>query len=330
MDRNIDNFYLTVYVWMYSLGLTRSQVLVFAAIHGFTQRYGCYSGSREYLARLAGCTRHFAALAIRRFEELGLVSVSGPRSQQIASLLPPDGPKPAEAPAAAEKQGRENGRIRTSDGRNGTPNGTVSSENVTETAAITIIKDTEKEDNTLSHNGGKDRLSGKDPLRRGAAGEREAHTPSYKKAPPLLEAEFEKVWAGYPRREGKLAAKRAYVAARRSGESREAIEKGVNSYRERVVSQGIEQRYIKQGGNWFREKGWLDGENVFSAGTNGPPGRQGSVSRSSTPGNASTPGHALPVRASPIRALRYPQRRYTREELIAMGVDLGEDVYEDE
>ena len=125
--------------------------------------------------------------------------------------------------------------------------------------------------------------------------------------PAALEAEFAEIWARFPRHEGKADARREYFAARRRGESREVIERGVEAYRERVKTQKLPPRYIAAGGNWFKGRRWDAEEADFAE-------------RLGVPESCAAPG-----RPAVNPALRYRQRRYTREDLRRIGVDLGDD-----
>lgn len=70
--------------------------------------------------------------------------------------------------------------------------------------------------------------------------------------------EFAKLWAQYPRKEGKAQAEKSYISARKAGTTFEEVEAGVKAYANQVKSMGTEQRYIKHGSTWFNQKGWLD------------------------------------------------------------------------
>ena len=74
----------------------------------------------------------------------------------------------------------------------------------------------------------------------------------------LLVAEFDALWESYPRKEGKASALDDFIKARRAGESLDAITAGVKAYAAHIKASGTEPRYIKQGGTWFHQKGWLD------------------------------------------------------------------------
>ena len=70
--------------------------------------------------------------------------------------------------------------------------------------------------------------------------------------------EFAKLWAQYPRKEGKAQAEKSYIAARKAGTTFEDVEAGIKAYKRQIQAMGTEQRYIKHGSTWFNQKGWLD------------------------------------------------------------------------
>ena len=74
----------------------------------------------------------------------------------------------------------------------------------------------------------------------------------------ILAEEFEETWKAYPRKEGKASALDDFIKARRSGEALAVIAAGVNAYASHIKASGTEPRYVKQGGTWFHQKGWLD------------------------------------------------------------------------
>lgn len=115
---------------------------------------------------------------------------------------------------------------------------------------------------------------------------------------------FEQLWELYPRarRQGKQTAKRAYMAALKRGVPAERIEAGLRRYADYVTQAQVEDRYVMQAATFFRGARWDD---EYS--TTAP--RQQSQ------------------RANP--ALNYRQRTYTADQLRAMGVDLGDDMYDD-
>ena len=116
---------------------------------------------------------------------------------------------------------------------------------------------------------------------------------------PDYEAEFADIWALYPKKEGRQRAQVAYIAARRKGVTAEAIRQGVERYAAQVKTENTPPQYIKQGGNWFAAHRWED-QHIA----------------------------AKPERSSGYnRQLDYKQREYTADDLKRFGIDLGEDIY---
>lgn len=73
-----------------------------------------------------------------------------------------------------------------------------------------------------------------------------------------LAEEFEKIWADYPRKEGKKDAQRHYSAARKRGVEYDIIRAGVIAYRDHCVAEKTELRFIKQGSTYFSGEHWND------------------------------------------------------------------------
>lgn len=77
-----------------------------------------------------------------------------------------------------------------------------------------------------------------------------------------LEAEFERLWAEYPRKQGKEAALKVYIRAR----SKEDYDKfneyivleGIKRYTEYIERNKILPKYVKQGATWFSQHCWED------------------------------------------------------------------------
>lgn len=118
---------------------------------------------------------------------------------------------------------------------------------------------------------------------------------------------FERLWELYPRarRQGKQTAKRAYMAALKRGVPAERIEAGLRRYADYVMQAQVEDRYVMQAATFFRGARWDDEYSTTS------PMQQSQRAQ----------------RANP--ALNYRQRTYTADQLRAMGVDLGDDMYDD-
>ena len=77
------------------------------------------------------------------------------------------------------------------------------------------------------------------------------------KISPNAEA-FEKVWAQYPKREGKKDALAAFEKAIKKGTTVEQIENGIQAYCEHIKKCNIDRQFIKQGSTYFRGEHWND------------------------------------------------------------------------
>lgn len=73
-----------------------------------------------------------------------------------------------------------------------------------------------------------------------------------------LESEFEEVWKTYPKKQGKEAAKKAYIKARKAGTSNLEIVAGLTKYKLFIKANNTSERYIKHGSTWFNQKCWED------------------------------------------------------------------------
>ena len=73
-----------------------------------------------------------------------------------------------------------------------------------------------------------------------------------------LENDFEEIWQDYPKKQGKEAAKKAYIKARKAGVSNCEIAAGLTRYKLFIQANRTEDRYIKHGSTWFNQKCWED------------------------------------------------------------------------
>ena len=73
-----------------------------------------------------------------------------------------------------------------------------------------------------------------------------------------IEKDFEEVWAAYPKKQGKEAAKKAYIKARKEGTSHLEIVAGLTQYRMFINANNTSEKYIKHGSTWFNQKCWQD------------------------------------------------------------------------
>lgn len=73
-----------------------------------------------------------------------------------------------------------------------------------------------------------------------------------------IENDFEEVWKAYPKKQGKEAAKKAYIKARKAGTSNCEIVAGLTQYIAFIRANNTSERYIKHGSTWFNQKCWED------------------------------------------------------------------------
>lgn len=119
-----------------------------------------------------------------------------------------------------------------------------------------------------------------------------------------LDDNFAAIWALYPRKEGRQRALTAYKAAIRAGVEHETIRASVERYAEKVKADSTPTQYIKQGGNWFAAHRWEDQL-------------------------AADQHQTYTKRVQTNRALAYSQNHYSTDQLRALGIDLGDDIYND-
>lgn len=71
-------------------------------------------------------------------------------------------------------------------------------------------------------------------------------------------ADFERLWALYPRKEGKKEAFAAFQRSVKKGTTVEIMENGINSYIKHIKDCSIERQYIKKGSTYFQQEAWND------------------------------------------------------------------------
>lgn len=78
-----------------------------------------------------------------------------------------------------------------------------------------------------------------------------------------IENDFEDCWNIYPKKQGKSAAKKAYIKfARKDPELKEKVISGINNYLEYIRKNKIENQFIKQGSTYFNGEYWYDDYDV--------------------------------------------------------------------
>ena len=75
---------------------------------------------------------------------------------------------------------------------------------------------------------------------------------------PAKTADFERLWALYPRKEGKKEAFAAFQRSVKKGTTVETMENGINSYIKHIKDCSIERQYIKKGSTYFQQEAWND------------------------------------------------------------------------
>lgn len=73
-----------------------------------------------------------------------------------------------------------------------------------------------------------------------------------------LHQEFEEAWKLYPNKQGKAAALKAYIKARKDSVTQKEIIDGIERYKTYIQIKKIEARYIKHGSTWFNQNCWYD------------------------------------------------------------------------
>ena len=73
-----------------------------------------------------------------------------------------------------------------------------------------------------------------------------------------LQAEFDKLWDLYPKKQGKRQAFGHYERARKSGTTYEEVEQGINAYIHYLKVTQTGQQFIKMGSTFFSQRAWQD------------------------------------------------------------------------
>ena len=84
--------------------------------------------------------------------------------------------------------------------------------------------------------------------------------------------EFEKLWAIYPKKQGKKKALDSYIKARKEGTTYEEVEDGIYAYARLIRAEHRDDQYVKHGSTFFSQKAWLDDFTVNVAPQNKPSG----------------------------------------------------------
>ncbi len=304
-----NDSYICIQGWMISeLGLKGTDLLIYALIYGFSQDgASSFSGSLAYLMHWTNSSKNTVLKSLRSVQEQGMLI----KSEDYIG-----GVRVCRYTAVRNVDNVDNSRFIVDNSKNQQPaTGSKTAPVVqklhrggSETAPGVVQKlhrgGSETEPNNIDNNL-VNNLADKDNtgsvLQTAAettAGDRPSETPSaYRK-------EFEAIWAQYPegRKQGRKEAQAAYIRARRNGTSYQQISDGIDAYKRQIAVERTPTQYIKQGGTWFNGEGWRDEYNTAAK----PDDR----------------------RAGMQRALAYRQHSYSADQMRAMGIDLGLDVYD--
>lgn len=310
MDESIDLFgnnFMVVFGWMITdLDLKGNELLVYSVIYGFSQDgAGEFSGSIEYLQKWTNATKKTVISSLNSLQEKGLISKSATQigkykvckykavplsGVKITPVKPDTGVKiTPETPVTGVKS--------TPTGVKITPTGVKSTPN---NIGHNI-------DNNISINNNINNINNTSST----ASKTDTSEPTPASSRLTHEQEFERLWNCYPagRKQGRKKAYACYLRARRSGTSYSEVMEGLKAYLRQITIEKTDIQYVKQGGTWFSGEGWKDEYNSV------PPSDGGKRPAASNGGRQPA-------------ALAYEQRSYSIEELKALGVDFGEDVYD--
>ena len=88
--------------------------------------------------------------------------------------------------------------------------------------------------------------------------------------PKQLKAEFEELWAMYPKKQGKDKAYGYYEKARKNGTTYEEVLDGINAYKCFIQTMETDMQFIKMGSTFFSQKAWQDEYPVVQKKSNNP------------------------------------------------------------
>ena len=310
MDESIDLFgnnFMVVFGWMITdLDLKGNELLVYSVIYGFSQDgAGEFSGSIEYLQKWTNATKKTVISSLNSLQEKGLISKSATQigkykvckykavplsGVKITPVKPDTGVKiTPETPVTGVKS--------TPTGVKITPTGVKSTPNNID----------HNIDNNISINNNINNINNTSST----ASKTDKSEPTPASGKLTYEQEFERLWNCYPagRKQGRKKAHACYLRARRSGISYSEVMEGLKAYLRQITIEKTDIQYVKQGGTWFSGECWKDEYNSV------PPSDDGKRPAASNGGRQPA-------------ALAYEQRSYSIEELKALGVDFGEDVYD--
>ncbi len=339
MEEIAKENYCITYSWMDKLGLRQTAIRVYAVIYGFTKNGQSWHGSCSTLAEYAGTTRRSIMRALSCLAERGLIErigvkcVGSGRPIVEYKALRPDGEcdelslpmcqdvtfNVTNSHVQCDKMAHNNINNNKDDNKEiriNIPSSRGLTARASEADAF-LSASFPLEGMMAGRFGELKNEASVTPEKKAQAVHAPAENRQEKNRPEknrpekkcadnaAFEAEFEELWALYPRKQGRADALKAYIRSRRGGTAAETVRSGIERYKSALDAGGVEPRFIKQGGNWFIGRCWEDS----------PPAYERSYAAGARARN---------------RALNYKQRQYTREDLKRMGISLGEEIYGDE
>lgn len=348
-EKTNDNNYNIIYNWMLKLGLKTTEVLVYALLYSFTAHHGGFTGSPEYIGAELNLGRSAVYAAFRSLKGRGLIVCSevlrpGIRGTAVKrnayTAVTPDNVSPKNGQGLSENRTKS---VHDPDINNNKTKINTNRADIysSSTRGVNDGEGVSKADpNKLN-----EALEGEKPEKgcaekrsAGFGGENSGAKRGNRRQGPRekqFSAEFDSIWARYPRKQGKSAARRAYIAARFDGVEKASVERGLDAYLARLEREVSEARYVKQGGNWFIGRCWDDADSTCPGGVKNergekPRGRGSGGSITELVDCYTAEGVVKLERTRRnTRALSYEQNVYSKEFLESIGVDFGEGVYGD-
>lgn len=290
-----DSNYVVIQGWMITrLGLKGNELLIYAVIYGFTQNGEIeFVGSMKYLADWTNSTVESVRKCIKSLIDKGYIikTLDGSGVNAYKAVLS------AIYPHADKNVDNSNNSVERPIQQSCMPMQQSCIDHTTKLHDPYNKVVSPMQQSCINNYINNNNIDNKD-----------THTPPPPYGGESADAAFERLWTLYPqaRRQGKQTAKRAYMAALKRGVPAERIEAGLRRYADYVTQAQVEDRYVMQAATFFRGARWDDEYSATAP-------RQQQAQRAQ--------------RANP--ALNYRQRTYTADQLRAMGVDLGDDMYDD-
>lgn len=289
--------YINIQGWMVTeLNLKGNELIIYACIYGFSQAEGqAFSGRLKYLADWTNSTKYGVTKCLKSLIEKGYIVkdeeyINNVKCCKYRTVNPDEVCNKVDHYATKLYGGMQQSCTEYATKLHGGMQQSCTNDNI----------DNNKYNNTNNINNNTSTESKTDTSEPKPASSKLTH-----------EQEFERLWNCYPagRKQGRKKAYACYLRARRSGTSYSEVMEGLKAYLRQITIEKTDIQFVKQGGTWFSGECWKDEYNSV------PPSDGGKRPAASNGGRQPA-------------ALAYEQRSYSIEELKALGVDFGEDVYD--